>query len=93
MSLLSLCVDQILRPSFLPTYDVPARRKSPAHSAEKRRQVLVFLEKSGRVPSRSIMEYTGYTKQSVMHILYSLETAGEVKRCRVFGAEFLWEVV
>lgn len=43
MSLLSLCVEQILRPSFLPCYDAPARRKSPQYAAEKRRQVLMCL--------------------------------------------------
>ena len=93
MSLLSIYVDQITRPSWLPTYDAPLRRPAQPIATEKRKQVKECLRKSTKpVTSTWVMDYTGYTKQSVMHILYSLVEAGEVRRIEG-GAFLLWELL
>lgn len=90
MSLLSIYVDQILRPSFLPNYDSPARRPAQPVAAEKRRQVLACLQASPKpVSSAWVVDYTGYTKQSVCHLLYSLHQLGEVRRVDG-GLRVLW---
>ncbi len=90
MSALSLYLDQITKPSWLPVYDGPQRRPAQPVAAEKRRQVLACLKACHKpVTSTWVMDYTGYTKQSVMHILYSLVALGEVRRIEG-GAFLLW---
>lgn len=91
MSALSLYVDQILRPSWLPNYESPCRRPAQPIANEKRRQVKACLKNApGPVNSAWVIDYTGYTKQSVMHILYSLAEVGEVRRIDG-GRVLLWE--
>ena len=93
MSELSIFVDQILRPSFLPNLCPPTRRTSQPVAAAKRAAVRECLRRAGRPVSRMWVEdYTGYTKQSVNHILQSLCEAGEVRRVEG-GAVLLWEGV
>lgn len=90
MSIFSICLDQITRPSFLPNLGTPSRRPSQPIAAEKRRQVLACIECAAEsVSSTWVMDYTGYTKQSVMHLLYALSEAGEIRRIEG-GAVLLW---
>lgn len=93
MSLMRIYVDQILRPSFLPNLCPPSRRTSQPAAAAKREAVRACLRRAGKPVSRMWVEdYTGYTKQSVNHILQSLCEAGEVRRVEG-GAVLLWEGV
>lgn len=88
MSTLSIYIDQITRPSFLPTYGAPTRRPAQPAAAEKRRQVLDCLRQAGKpVTANWVVEYTGYTKQSAMHLLYSLQNEGQVKRSDLPGTK------
>ena len=88
MSALSIYLDQITRPSFLPTYAAPTRRPAHPAAAEKRRQVLDCLRQAGKaVTAAWVIDYTGYTKQSVMHLLYGLQDEGLVKRSDLPGTK------
>lgn len=93
MSLMSIYVDQILRPSFLPNYMPPSRRPSQPAAAAKRLAVVVCLRKAGKPVSRTwVVDYTGYTKQSVNHILNALVDEGKARRIDG-GDVLLWEGV
>lgn len=99
MSSLAIFVDQIMRPSFLPNYEAPARRPAQPVAEEKLRQVLACLKAAGKpVSSRWVMDYTGYTKQSVCHLLYKLEQEEEVVKIQPLGEKLhgkaftLWEL-
>lgn len=99
-SLLTVALDQITRPSFLPTYDAPTRRPAKRIAEEKRQQVLDCIRAAGKSVSATwVMDYTGYTKQSVMHLLYKLQDEGLITRKespgdKIPGTTFiLWEAV
>lgn len=93
MSLMRIYVDQILRPSFLPNLCPPSRRTSQPAAAAKREAVLACLRRAGKPVSRMWVEdYTGYTKQSVNHILQALCDAGAARRVEG-GTVLLWEAV
>lgn len=100
MGMLAIYVDQVMRPSFLPNLGEPTRRPAQPVAEAKRREVLNCLKAAGKpVTATWVMDYTGYTKQSVMHILYRLEIDGLVRRVDVPGVVrspgvscVLWEV-
>lgn len=99
-SLLTVAIDQITRPSFLPTYDAPSRRPAQPLAEQKRQQVLGCIRNAGKAVSATwVMDYTGYTKQSVMHLLYKLQGEGLITRKespgdKIPGTTFiLWEAV
>lgn len=88
MSALSIYIDQITRPSFLPTYAAPTRRPAQPAAAEKRRQVLDCLRQAGKaVTAAWVVDYTGYTQQSVRHLLYCLQDEGLIKRSDLPGTK------
>lgn len=99
MSLTAFYVDQIMRPSFLQNLGESMRRPAQPVAEAKRREVLECLRTAAKpITAIWIMEYTGYTKQSVMHTLYKLQDEGLAKRidkpefCRKPGECFVfWE--
>lgn len=99
MSSLSIYIDQITRPSFLPDYGAPHHPAQPV-AEEKRQHVLACLRNAGKAVSATwIIDNTGYTKQSVMHLLYKLQDDGLVTRKESPGEKtpgvtyLLWEAV
>jgi hypothetical protein len=91
-TLFAAAVAQITRRSWLPD-DTPARRPGRPEAAAKRREVIQCLQRAGKPVTRTWVEdYTGYTKQSVNHILVTLVALGQVRR--IEGGEFiLWEII
>jgi len=88
--MLGIYLEQISRPSWWPVDDTPGRRPAQPVAAMKRRQVLDCVRAAeGPVSANWVMGYTGYTKQSVMHLLYALAEAGEVRRIEG-GVRLLW---
>lgn len=93
MSQLAIMLDQIQRPSFLPNYSPPSRRPSQPTADAKRADVLECLTLAGRPVGRGWVEdYTGFTKQSINHLLNALVDEGKAKRIPG-GSVLLWEVV
>ena len=81
MSLTSFYVDQIMRPSFLPNLGEAMRRPKQSVADAKRQNVLECLQSAGKpVTATWVMDHTGYTRQCVMHVLYTLQEKDLVKR-------------
>lgn len=99
MSLTAFYVDQIMRPSFLPNLGAATERARQPMAETKRRDVLNCLRTAAKpVTATWVMDYTGYTKQSVMHLLYKLQDEALAKRtdkpdfCQKPGVSFVyWE--
>lgn len=81
MSTFSFYLDQIRLPSWWGDTEPLSKRKSPAGAEEKRGQVLTGLRMAAKPVSATwLIDFSGYTKQSVMHILYALVEQGLVQR-------------
>jgi len=91
-SLFAAALTQITRRSWLPD-DTQTRRQGRPAAEAKRRDVIACLQRAGKPVTRTWVEdYTGYTKQSVNHILVTLVDLGKVRR--IEGGEYiLWEII
>lgn len=92
MNQLSIFIDQIQRPSFLRTDEPVTKRKAQPSALEKREQVRKALRGRGKVTGTFVVDYTGYTKQSVNYLLSALADSGEIQRFDG-GARILWELI
>ena len=91
MSALGLYLEQITRPSWWLEGGAPGSGGKQPTAPEKRAAVLACLKAAGRPVGQAWVEdYTGYTKQSVNHLLGCLVESGAARRVEGWTV-LLWE--
>lgn len=93
---LAIELQQIQRPSWMAEYD-QARATTVTARIElgklKREAVLKAIQAIGRCDIGALMDYTGFTRQSIAYCADRLHQSGEIRKIVTSNKRVFWESI